>query len=130
MYQKICKAVVVTLIAFFSSTIFAAQVVNINKADAVTIAENLNGIGNAKAKAIIAYRALHGDFKSVDELIKVKGIGAKLVERNRELISFDAGTPQPGDSRKLDKSTEAAASKVLPATGSDSSVSVSGATSN
>jgi len=68
MYQKLCKAVAVTLITLFSSTLFAAQIVNINKADAVTIAENLNGIGNAKAKAIIAYRALHGDFKSVDVL--------------------------------------------------------------
>lgn len=129
MYQKLCKVVAVTLISLFSSTLFAAQIVNINKADAVTIAENLNGIGNAKAKAIIAYRALHGDFKSVDELVRVKGIGAKLVERNRELISFDAKLPQPGVSPELVKNTEAATSKVLPSTGAKSGASVSGAAS-
>ena len=130
MFQNIYKAVAVTLIVLFSSTLFAAQIVNINKADAVTIAENLNGIGNAKAKAIIAYRSLHGDFRNIDDLVRVKGIGAKLVERNRELISFDAQTPDPVVSPEAVKDTEAATSASLPTAGAESAASVSGTASN
>lgn len=88
MYKKVSKAIVVTFLTLISSSIFATQLVDINKADAVTIAENLNGIGNAKAKAIVEYRLLNGDFSNEDDLIKVKGVGSKLVERNRDLISF------------------------------------------
>lgn len=60
-----------------------AAPVNINSADAKTIAKSLNGIGIVKAQAIVSYREKHGGFKSADELQKVKGIGASLIERNR-----------------------------------------------
>ena len=130
MYQKICKVVAVTLITFFSSALFSAQIVDINKADAVTIAENLNGIGNAKAKAIIAYRDLHGDFKNIDDLVRVKGIGEKLIDRNRELISIDAKSPASGTSPEPLKNTEAATSAVLPSTSAYTGSSVSSAASN
>lgn len=101
MFQKASKVVAVAFLALISSSLFAAQLVNINKDDAVTIAENLNGIGDAKAKAIVAYRVLHGDFENADELIKVKGIGAKLVDRNKELISFAKALATPGSTPKL-----------------------------
>jgi competence protein ComEA len=60
-----------------------AAPVNINTADAKTIETGLVGVGPKTAKAIVDYRAKHGAFKSVDELAKVKGIGPKLVEKNR-----------------------------------------------
>ena len=67
--------------------IFAfAGPVDINRADAATIARELNGVGPNKAKAIVEYREKHGAFKSADDLTKVKGIGEKMVEKNRANI--------------------------------------------
>jgi len=60
--------------------------VDINTATAEEIAQKLNGVGFAKAKAIVAFRDEHGKFNSVDDLAKVKGIGSKLIERNRDKI--------------------------------------------
>ena len=81
-------AIAILFLSGFVNLSLAAQAVDINNADAATIAENLNGIGDAKARAIVAYRAEHGLFVDEQDLIKVKGIGAKLVERNRSLILF------------------------------------------
>lgn len=61
--------------------------VNLNTADVQTLAQ-LNGVGQKKAEAIIAYRQSNGGFKSVDELANVKGIGAKIVEKNRSKLSI------------------------------------------
>ena len=71
---------------------FAAQPVNINTADAATIANSLKGVGQSKAEAIVAYREKNGAFKSAEELAKVQGIGDKTVAANRELILVD-GAP-------------------------------------
>ena len=64
---------------------FAGQV-NINTADAETIAAELNGVGLSKAKAIVEYRSKHGPFRSVDDLSLVKGIGERTVDKNRSDI--------------------------------------------
>ncbi len=64
---------------------FAGQV-NINTADAETIAAELNGVGLSKAKAIVEYRTKHGPFRSVDDLSLVKGIGERTVDKNRSDI--------------------------------------------
>jgi competence protein ComEA len=64
----------------------APKTVNINTADANTLAEVLKGVGLAKAEAIIAYRKEHGGFKSADQLADVKGIGEKLVKANQDRI--------------------------------------------
>jgi len=77
-------------ILFYSHTVIATEpLVNINQAGAEELAEKLSGIGPAKAKAILMYRDLHGPFKSVDELIKVKGIGPRTLEKIRaQLIVY------------------------------------------
>lgn len=64
--------------------------VNVNTADAKTLARELQGIGMAKAEAIIAHREKNGPFKSADDLVKVKGVGKKLVDQNRANLRFDA----------------------------------------
>jgi competence protein ComEA len=60
--------------------------VDINTADAETISTELNGIGMAKAKAIVEYREKYGPFKSPGDLSLVKGIGERTVEINLENI--------------------------------------------
>jgi len=52
--------------------------VDLNTADEATL-KSLKGIGPVKAKAIVDYRQTNGPFKSVDDLKKVPGIGAKLL---------------------------------------------------
>jgi len=64
---------------------FAGQV-DVNTADAETIAAELNGVGLSKAKAIVEYRAKHGPFRTVDDLSLVKGIGERTVDKNRSDI--------------------------------------------
>ena len=73
------------LAGLLSSGAFADPV-NINTADAKTLAKELNGIGLSRAQAIVDYREKNGPFKSVDDLAKVKGIGMKVVEQNRANI--------------------------------------------
>ncbi len=67
--------------------------VDINKADAAVIAKELKGVGPAEAKAIVEYRAKNGNFKSVDELLKVTGIGEKLLLQNRTNIVIGSAEP-------------------------------------
>ncbi len=60
--------------------------VNINTADAQTISDSLVEIGPNKAKAIVDYRTKHGQFKSVLELTRIKGVGEKVLLKNRNDI--------------------------------------------
>ena len=61
--------------------------VNINSADMGTLARELNGVGSAKARAIVEYREANGAFASIDELLEVKGIGMAILEKNRNKLS-------------------------------------------
>lgn len=69
------------------SALTQAAPVDINTADAAALAQAIKGVGTKRADAIVAYRKEHGPFKSVDELAKVPGIGAKVVEENRQNIA-------------------------------------------
>ena len=60
--------------------------VNVNTASSVVL-QTLPGIGPKKAEAIIDYRTVHGAFKTVDDLILVKGIGPKTLEKLRPLVT-------------------------------------------
>ena len=66
------------LVLFFATAAFAK--VNINTANADELA-TLNGIGKTKAEAIVAYRTANGNFKTVEDLNKVNGIGDKIIEK-------------------------------------------------
>lgn len=61
--------------------------VNINTADAAVL-EKVVGLGPAKAKAIVSYREKHGNFKSIDDLSNVQGIGPKLFEKVKAQITL------------------------------------------
>lgn len=70
-----------------SAVVQAAQV-NINTADAATLASQLNGVGISRARAIIEFREQFGPFESVEDLMQVKGIGAATLEHNRSRIGL------------------------------------------
>lgn len=62
-----------------------AGMIDINNANEAQLAQ-LAKVGPKKAQEIIRYREANGPFKNVDELAKVKGIGEKTVEQNRERL--------------------------------------------
>ncbi len=70
----------------------AGQTVDINNADAETLAKVIDGIGIAKAQAIVDYRKTNGPFRSVEGLAAVKGIGERTVERNRDRLTVGAAS--------------------------------------
>lgn len=73
-----------------SVSAFAAGKVDINQDNASTLAAGLNGVGPAKAEAIVAHREKNGPFRSADQLAEVRGIGLATVEKNREVIVVSA----------------------------------------
>lgn len=58
----------------------SVQLVNVNTA---TVSElmTLKGLGVKKATAIVQYRKDHGDFKDLQALTSVKGVGVKTLAR-------------------------------------------------
>ncbi len=87
---------------------FAGSPVDINRADAQTLADALDGVGLAKAKAIVDYRQAHGAFRSADQLTEVKGIGARTVERNRANILLNGARPAAVAAKPAAKTVPAA----------------------
>lgn len=85
----LAKTLVLSLL--LAGSALAADTVDINSADAATLAEVLNGVGPAKAEAIVAHRKANGAFESADQLVEVKGIGLATVEKNRDRIQVGAG---------------------------------------
>lgn len=75
----------IMLVLFFATAAFAK--VNINTANADELA-TLAGIGKVKAEAIVTYRSTNGNFKTVDDLTKVKGIGSKNLEKIKPEITL------------------------------------------
>ncbi|HEY8364225.1 MAG TPA: ComEA family DNA-binding protein [Haloplasmataceae bacterium] len=59
--------------------------ININTAD-LTLLMSLNGIGEVKAKAIIEYREKNGPFKTIEQIMRVTGIGQKTYEKIKDCI--------------------------------------------
>lgn len=78
------------LFLLVASFAVVAAPVDINTANASTLASELNGIGTAKAAAIVAYREAHGPFKRLEDLTLVKGVGEKTVEKNRAILVIQA----------------------------------------
>jgi competence protein ComEA len=67
----------------------AADPLDINSATAAEL-EGLNGIGPAKAQAIVDYRTKHGPFQKVEDLEKVDGIGPKMLEKLKPMLTVKA----------------------------------------
>lgn len=74
----------------FSLHAFAGYPVDINSASVDELAQALDGVGQSKAEAIVAFRDQFGPFMEAQELTQVQGIGAATLERNRENIRLSA----------------------------------------
>ena len=80
------KQVLLLLLTLLPLAGAAQTLVNLNTADAATLACDLEGIGESKARAIVEHRTRNGAFRSIDELALVKGIGPKTLELNRSRL--------------------------------------------
>ena len=74
------RKVLLMIVTLLVMTGIANAEVNINTASQSEL-EMLQGIGPAKAKAIIEYREKNGSFESVNDLKKVNGIGAETIKQ-------------------------------------------------
>ena len=83
---KTIKVLLMSAILGLSTTVLA--VVDINTANQEEL-QTLKGIGAKKAADIIAYREAHGGFKSVEELLNVKGVGKATLEKLRTEIAVE-----------------------------------------
>ncbi len=81
----------------FTGLAAAAETVNINKANAAAIQQNLVGIGPIKAEAIVRYRNQNGKFKSLDDLQNVTGLGPALIKKNKRYLSLSKGVVKGDD---------------------------------
>lgn len=97
MQKRITISIAFLMLLMATSISFAADVVNLNKANAAAIQQNLVGIGPIKAEAIIAYRKKNGKFKSIDDLLNVTGIGPALVKKNKRYLSLTKGVVSGDD---------------------------------
>ena len=95
----------------------ALAVVNINTATKRELT-TIKGVGDKRAQDIIDYRKKHGDFKSVDDLQKVPGIGSTFLKQIRSDVTVTGKTSiekpakaKPSRSAKGKSSTAKAAVK-------------------
>ncbi|MDG1074177.1 MAG: helix-hairpin-helix domain-containing protein [Methylophilaceae bacterium] len=74
------KNLILAVFIALSLSLNAFATVNINTATKAEL-QTLKGIGANKADAIIQYRKDHGNFKSVNDLSHVKGLGPKIIKK-------------------------------------------------
>jgi competence protein ComEA len=81
------RRLLIIFLVLMSCALNAAEPVNLNSASAEALAAGMVGIGPAKAQAIVEYRDTHGPFKTVDDLLQIKGIGSATLDKNRERVT-------------------------------------------
>ena len=96
MMKKICRLVIMGMLLTFAmphTEVFAApkavavqKAININTATLEQL-ESLPGVGPVSAQRILDRRSEIGSFKSVDQLVEVKGIGEKSLGKFRDLVT-------------------------------------------
>ena len=83
------RSIVLSTLLMLAGPVLAAEQVNINTADAQTLASGLKGVGLSRAEDIIEYREAYGPFATVEELTSVKGIGKSTLEKTRQVITLE-----------------------------------------
>ena len=83
-------AMCILLVGMLVAPVFlmAAEKINLNTA---TLEElmTLDRIGPKYAQRIIDYRETHGAFEQIEDIMKVKGIGPKTFEANKDKITIE-----------------------------------------
>ena len=105
------KKIIFVFIAILGLSFNAFAAVNINTATEAEL-ETLNGIGPAKAKAIVDYRKKQGGFKSIDELENVEGIGSKTLSNLHKDLTLTGKTTVVADPKAVGNEKAAASGKT------------------
>ena len=90
--KRVMRFILSLLLLAFATALFA-EPLDINSATVEQLDKTLVGVGKVKAEAIVKDREKNGNFKSVDDLVRVKGIGPATLEKNRSKITVGGGTP-------------------------------------
>ena len=85
------KKLLLVFAIWFALSGVAMAVVNINTATKEELT-SLKGVGDKRAQEIIDYRKKNGNFKSIDELEKVPGIGPGLMKQIRSEVTVSGKT--------------------------------------
>ena len=85
--MKIIKTAILLSALLISVNCFA-QNININQATASEISKALKGVGIKKAELIVEHRKKHGKFKDIQHLVRVKGIGRKIIAQNKDKLKL------------------------------------------
>ena len=101
------KKVLMVLVGMALVAFNAIAGVNVNTATQEQL-ETLNGIGPAKARAIIDYRTKNGPFKKVEELDSVPGIGQGVLGKIKGEVTLTGPTTVKAEARPADKKAEPA----------------------
>jgi competence protein ComEA len=86
---RFLTAILLALALVLFAGMVRAAPVDVNTASAEELAESLTGVGEKIAAEIVRHREENGPFESVDDLLEVKGIGEKLLEKNQDLILLE-----------------------------------------
>lgn len=88
--RRMVLLVALAMVMTFSAPLWAGDAgkINLNKATATEISQ-LKGIGMKYAERIVEFRDKNGPFKQVDDLLKVQGIGPKILEKNKDRITVE-----------------------------------------
>lgn len=86
--NQLARILVLGMLLFSSIAWAVPGQVNINTASAQEIAEMLDGVGEARARAVVEFREQFGEFDSFEALQEVRGIGPHVIEANKDVIAF------------------------------------------
>ena len=117
------SAMLLPMVAFASTEFKGTETVNINKANAATLAAYLKGVGANKAKAIVKYRSSNGKFKTAEDIKNVPGIGDETYKDMKSKISTSRGKSTAPKGYKLAETSGKSKSTKKKSTKSKSSSS-------
>ena len=84
----ILKKILMSLLIVTPMAAAASTLVNINKANAFQLREDLTGVTKKTSERIVNYRKMHGPFKSKEDLVNIEGLGRDFVNLNRDYITL------------------------------------------